>query len=77
MSKLFYLSTVLLFISGCASHSQPQPAKVWGMVGASYEATKTSGYDSKSSTSGSAVSTLKVEKSVGSVGIGGEVAGRL
>jgi hypothetical protein len=80
MSKIYLLIliNILFYLSGCArTTSSPPPAKVWGMVGISYEATKESGYSSKNSSSGSAVSTLKVEKNVGALGLGGELAGEI
>lgn len=76
MKKIFFYLLILIVFGGCAKHSLP-PAKIWGMVGASYEATKESGSFSKKSKSASAVSTLKIEKNVGGFGFGGEVGGRI
>jgi hypothetical protein len=70
------LTLTFLNISGCSHKNlSGKPAKVWGVAGVSYESVKESGNYSKDYSSGSATTTLTINKSFGNIGVGGEVAG--
>ena len=71
----WYIFFIAIF-SGCAPKLSSPPADIWGVVSTSYEATKESGHNSKSYSRGGVATTVAIEKSFGSLGFGGEVAGR-